>query len=309
MSEFRHHQPRLLAIDDSILIHRLMKEHLRHEDVELHGAMAGGEGVELAATLRPDCILLDLDLPDISGFDVLRALHAQSSTRDIPVIVVSCHDQTADKVRALDLGAIDFVSKPFQVAELKARVRSAVRQHRLITMLSQRARIDGMTGLWNRAYFDERLAQEVQEARRHGGSVALVMADLDHFKSVNDTWGHPFGDRVIEVFAEILATRRDHDIACRYGGEEFAVIMPRATRRDAAIVAERWRAQLESRHWDRAPNQRITASFGVADLDTAQDGSPLAIVKSADEALYASKEGGRNRVTQAPQHGHWKLSA
>lgn len=286
-----------------------MKEHLRHEGVELHGAMTGAEGVELAETLEPECILLDLDLPDMTGFDVLRALHARSNTHDIPVIVVSCHDQTADKVRALDLGAIDFVSKPFQVAELKARVRSAVRQRRLITMLSQRARIDGMTGLWNRAYFEERLAQEVQEASRHGGSVALVLADLDHFKHINDTYGHPFGDHVLEVFAEILSGRRDHDVACRYGGEEFAVIMPRATREEAAIVAERWRKRLESRTWDRAPSERITASFGVADLDSAKDGSPLAIVKSADEALYASKEGGRNRVTQSPYHGAWKISA
>src|SRR5690606_10064931 len=141
---------------------------------------------------------------DISGFEVIRRLRAESSTQDIPVIVVSCNDRTDDKVRALDLGAIDFVSKPFDVAELKARVRSAVRTRQLITLLSEQTRIDAMTGLWNRAYFDERLRQAVQEASRRGTNVALILTDIDHFKGVNDSLGHPFGDTVLEIFAEIL---------------------------------------------------------------------------------------------------------
>ncbi len=301
MRTVRHHDPRLLAIDDSILIHRLMKQHLRCERVELHGAMKGEDGVGLAVSLQPDCILLDLDLPDISGFEVIRRLRAEGSTQDIPVIVVSCNDRTDDKVRALDLGAIDFVSKPFDVAELKARVRSAVRQRQLIKLLSERARIDAMTGLWNRAYFDERLRQAVQEASRRGSNVALILTDIDHFKRVNDSLGHPFGDTVLEIFAEILNERRGEDIACRYGGEEFAVIIPQGSRAEAMQVAERWRERLALLRWDRDPALRITASFGVADLRSLRQASAQELVESADQALYQSKQRGRNRVTVASE--------
>lgn len=300
MSDSRQHDPRLLAIDDSVLIHRLMKEHLRHERIELHCAITGVEGLELAESLQPDCILLDLGMPDLDGFAVLETLHSQPSTRDIPVIVVSCHDETDEKVRALDQGAVDFVTKPFHVAELKARVRSAIRQHRLIKLLSQRARIDAMTGLWNRAYFDERLNQEVQLAVRHDQNIALVLVDLDHFKHINDRYGHLYGDAILEVFAELLNERRGHDIACRYGGEEFAVIIPQGSCEDAARMSERWRARLESLRWDRDPELRVTASFGVTDLFRTGESLPMKLVESADRAMYQSKQDGRNRVTVAP---------
>lgn len=300
----KHHNqiPRLLAIDDSTLIHRLLKARLKHERLEIHHAMCGTEGLAKARSLLPDVILLDVSMPDMDGFQLLRELKADSITHDIPVIFVSGNVDTATKVRGLELGAIDFVTKPFDIAELKARVRSAVRIRSLIKMLAQRAQLDGLTGLWNRSYFNDRLSQEVADARRHGHALALMMCDLDHFKQINDTYGHPFGDHVLEEFADLLGHAREGDIACRYGGEEFALILPHTDADEAAQVAERLLAELERRLWMNHSKLIITASFGVTDLHLAAQPTPQALIESADKALYKAKET-RNTVCIARSTG------
>ena len=295
----QHHEqtnPRLLSIDDSVLIHRLLKERLKHEPLELHSAMSGQQGLAMAKSLQPDVILLDVNMNDMNGFEVLSALKEETDTHDIPVIFLSGSAETEDRVRGLDLGAIDFVMKPFDIAELKARIRAAVRITRLIRMLARRAQIDGMTELWNRAHFDERLESEFAEALRYDRNLALIMCDIDHFKSINDTHGHAFGDRVLEVFARILQEGRSSDIACRYGGEEFAVILPETNSHQAALSAERIRARLESLAWHGQRDVQITASFGVADRASSDAKDAAHLVASADEALYQAKEDGRNRV-------------
>jgi diguanylate cyclase (GGDEF)-like protein len=231
---------------------------------------------------------------------VLERLKSDANTHDIPVIVVSASCDTSSKIRAFDMGAIDFVTKPFDLGELKARVRSAVRLRLLISMLAQRAQIDGLTGLWNRAHFDQRLLDEIGAAQRHQGSLALILCDLDDFKRVNDTYGHPFGDQVLEEFASILGGGRSGDVACRYGGEEFAVILPRQTADDAAAVARRFLAELRARTWNRTEGLRITASFGVTDLTRVPEETVNALVHSADSALYSAKAQGKDRVVMAP---------
>jgi diguanylate cyclase (GGDEF)-like protein len=210
-----------------------------------------------------------------------------------------------DRVRALDLGAIDFVEKPFEVVELKARVRSALRVQHLVKMLAQRAQVDGLTGLWNRTYFDRRLLQECSEAQRHGRSVSLVMCDVDGFKRLNDERGHPFGDMVLERLSRILQGGRGSDVACRYGGEEFGIILPHTAGMEALEVAERYRRSFEVETWHGAPGKVITASFGVAEMAAA--GRPMSVadlVAAADAALYRAKLNGRNRVEAAfaPNH-------
>jgi diguanylate cyclase (GGDEF)-like protein len=231
---------------------------------------------------------------------VLSQLKADPVTHDIAVIFVSASNETMDRVRGLDLGAVDFVGKPFDVTELRARVRSALRMQRLLRMLSQRAQLDGLTGLWNRAYLDDRLRKEVAGALRHGTPISLILCDLDRFKSLNDTFGHPFGDEVLERAASILSSGRAQDVACRYGGEEFAVIVPAALAEEAAGVAERHRARIEQVAWNERPSVRISASFGVADL-TCLDGEPTPekLIAAADAALYRAKTTGRNRVVVA----------
>lgn len=309
MAQHQHHIPRLLAIDDSSLIHRLLKTRLKHERLEIHHAECGKDGLAMAKALLPDVILLDVDMPDMDGFELLRELKADNITHDIPVIFVSGTVDTTSKVRGLETGAIDFIAKPFDIAELKARVRSAVRIRSLIKMLAQRAQLDGLTGLWNRAYFDSRLTQELSEAQRHGSPLSLVMCDLDHFKELNDTYGHPFGDHVLEEFADLLNHGREGDIACRYGGEEFVVIMPHTAAPEAARVAERLRSELERRLWLNHNKLIVTASFGVSDLSLVGEQSVEALIASADRALYKAKEK-RNTVAIANGNGPaMKLSA
>lgn len=297
-------RPQLLAIDDSTLIHRLLKARLSSERLDIHTATSGQQGLEVARTLLPEVILLDIDMPDMDGFAVLIALKSDPATHDIPVIMVSGSCETDDKIRGIEMGAIDFVTKPFDVGELKARVRSALRIRLLIQMLAQRAQIDGLTGLWNRAYFDQRLEDEIAIAARSGTPLTLIMCDLDRFKSINDAHGHPFGDSVLEEFSRILAQGRAGDVACRYGGEEFAVILPRCDMSEALAAAERFRAAISQRTWGDVSTLRVTASFGVVDAAACGVASPRVMVQLADQALYAAKQNGRNRVEIAkpPEH-------
>lgn len=293
-------RPRVLAIDDSDLVHRLLRARLRHERIDLHSVHNAESGIKAARELQPDVILLDIDLEDLDGFEVLARLKADPRTRDLAVIFVSASAETMDRVRGLDLGAVDFIGKPFDVTELRARVRSALRTQRLLKMLSQRAQLDGLTGLWNRAHFDERLATEISGALRHGTPVSLILVDLDRFKNLNDTHGHPFGDEVLERAAATLSGGRAQDVACRYGGEEFAVILPGTEIEEAMEVAERHRSGVEIISWTSRPEVSITGSFGVADL-SCLPGPPTAdsLVEVADAALYRAKTEGRNRVVRA----------
>ena len=300
-ADLRQRVPRVLAIDDSELMHRLLRSRLQLEQVEIHCALSGEEGLRMAEELRPEVILLDIDLEGMDGFEVLQRLKEGTRTRDIAVIFISASCETMDRVRCLDLGAIDFIPKPFEMAELKARVRSAIRIQQLLRMLSQRAQLDGLTALWNRSYFDQRLAAEFAEARRHARPLSLVLCDIDHFKSVNDRFGHPFGDEVLALFASILSGGRASDIPCRYGGEEFGVILPATTTAEAVEVAERFRRAFEEHAWRRHPDLVLTASFGVADIGSIDPGgTPADLLARADAALYAAKRGGRNRVSSSP---------
>lgn len=289
--------PKVLAIDDSELIHRLLRVRLQHEQIELHGSMVAVRGLEMARELQPDVILLDIEMEGMDGFEVLQALKSDVDLQDIPVIFISATASMEDRVRALDLGAVDFVAKPFEVVELKARVRSALRVQHLVKMLAQKAQVDGLTGLWNRTYFDRRLAQEVSESIRHRRPLTLVMCDVDGFKKLNDERGHPFGDMVLERLAKILQSGRGSDIPCRYGGEEFGIILPNTSGSEALEVADRYRRAIELETWPSAVGKVITASFGIADISMLPGAQGVDdLIAAADSALYKAKLNGRNRV-------------
>ena len=289
--------PKVLAIDDSELIHRLLRVRLQHEQIELHGSMVAVRGLEMARELQPDVILLDIEMEGMDGFEVLQALKSDVDLQDIPVIFISATASMEDRVRALDLGAVDFVAKPFEVVELKARVRSALRVQHLVKMLAQKAQVDGLTGLWNRTYFDRRLAQEVSESIRHRRPLTLVMCDVDGFKKLNDERGHPFGDMVLERLAKILQSGRGSDIPCRYGGEEFGIILPNTSGSEALEVADRYRRAIELETWPSAIGKVITASFGIADISMLPGAQGVDdLIAAADSALYKAKLNGRNRV-------------
>lgn len=292
--------PRLLVIDDSELMHRLLKVRLQFERIQIETASSSEEGLNVVGTFEPDVILLDIDLgvgDPMDGFEILSELKSNPLTRDIAVIFISASTETMDRVRALELGAIDFIGKPFEVVELKARIRSALRVRSVVRMLAQKAKIDGLTGLWNRAYFDARMEEEITAAGRHGRPLSLIMCDLDNFKALNDKHGHPFGDQVLERFAQLLGAGRTSDVACRYGGEEFALILPDTDREQALQAAERARRAIELECWPDHPGLVVTASFGISQYRVDLDENSM--VKAADQALYRAKKLGRNRMEHA----------
>ncbi len=290
-------QPTVLLIDPAPGVHRMLAMRLHDDDTALVGAMTGEEGLEIARSHQPSAILLELTLPGQDGFSILRELKSDPATMHAPVIFLTTSEHSEDKVRAFELGATDYVCKPFNMSELLARIASALRTRRLMYMLEQRAQIDGLTGLWNRAYFNEKLAAELSHMQRTGESLALALCDLDDFKNINDTYGHPFGDTVIRSFSDLLAhTLRSYDVACRYGGEEFALILPSSTISEAIIACERMRKTFETHLWPGHPELKITASFGVADCGLSSMTNPASWIEAADISLYSAKEAGRNRV-------------
>jgi diguanylate cyclase (GGDEF)-like protein len=299
-------KPVVLLIDDDADVHRLVKARLRHEAVELQTASSGPEGLEHCRKSPPSAVLLDLDMPVMDGFSVLRSLKNDRITDNVPVIVISGMNDCGDKVTAFDLGAADYVVKPFDFAELRARLRAALRMNRLLKLLADRAELDGLTGLSNRASFDRRFAAEVAENERYGRPLTLAMLDIDFFKKVNDQFGHQGGDEVLTVFASLVQRMcRASDVPCRFGGEEFALILTETGPQDALVLLDRIRIALQDTVFPRHPEHRVTVSAGVAGF-TASPSAGKGVaewIAAADKALYAAKHGGRNRIVLAEGMG------
>jgi diguanylate cyclase (GGDEF)-like protein len=256
-------------------------------------------------------------LPDMDGLEVLRIVKARPEDQFIPVIILSVKSDLDSKVAGLRIGADDFLAKPFAEAEILARCAAMLRikhlQERLREMqrkLEEQSITDALTGLKNRRFFDERLHEEFRRAQRYGDYLSLVMIDLDHFKDVNDRYGHPGGDAVLrEAAALIRASIRDPDICARYGGEEFAIILPKTHLTGALVVAERVWRELGAKEYlvpqgasaspepDGAPRAvRVTASFGLAFYPSKDISSSELLVRYADQALYQAKKAGRNQI-------------
>jgi len=272
---------------------------LAREDVDIICADGGEAGLEAARSVRPDLILLDVDMPDISGFDVCRILKTDPEIRMIPVIFLSASHEIQNKIKGLDLGAVDYVTKPFDAFELQARVRAALRTKRLQDLLIKRSQIDPLTELSNRGALIDRLQKEWARKQRHGYALAFIMCDLDRFKRINDEHGHGVGDKVLcQVARVITAYCRASDFPARYGGEEFAVVVSDEYAEGAANLAERCRRGIGGIRLGIDGNIiRITASFGVADAQGLT--SAEALIEQADEAMYRAKDAGRNCVELA----------
>jgi two-component system, cell cycle response regulator len=297
----------LLVIDDSVDTHRLLDVRLRPEEVVIYHALSADEGLGKARELKPDLILLDVDLPVMSGFEVCQSLKRDPALAEIPVIFLTGATDIHTKVQGLELGAVDYVVKPFDPAELRARVRAALRTKRYHDLLSARANVDGLTGIWNRSYFNQRFGEEMAAAKRYRRLVSLVMLDLDHFKAHNDAFGHPFGDRILQVVGDILHSAvRTTDAPCRFGGEEFALILTETPGEGARLIAERIRQRIAATVF--RPKDAIvpvTASFGAVCSEAlgSESVSAVRMIRAADDALYRAKSEGRNRVCFATLAG------
>jgi diguanylate cyclase (GGDEF)-like protein len=297
-------QQTVLIIDDAEEVHALLDVRLRGEALRLYHAESPERGLDMAVELQPDLILLDVDMPQLSGFEVCQRLKADPSTAHIPVVFLTGSGDITTKVRGFDLGAVDYVTKPFDPVELRARVRSTLRTKRYLDLLSARAQVDGLTGLKNRAYFEQRISEEVAAAMRYGREVCLVMVDVDHFKNLNDSFGHPFGDLVLQRIGELLTgCSRVTDAACRFGGEEFALVLTETDSDGAMVLAERLRQEIKALAFtSRGQNVSVTASFGVCSARALLEAKKLdvrTLVEAADHALYSAKRSGRDQVALA----------
>ncbi len=292
---------KVLLIDDSPTIHRVVRTRIEDLGVDILDAFTGDEGFAGAGADQPDLILLDVDLEGESGFDLCARLKQDPATVHIPVIFISGAEDTFNKVKAFDLGAVDFVIKPFDPAELRARVRAALKTKELMDMLTTQAQLDGLTGLHNRGYFDKRLMQEISAGRRYGRSVGLLMMDVDHFKRINDQFGHPKGDEVLRKLADLVRTVvRESDIACRYGGEEMAVILAESSPGDSYHAGLRLLEEIrQSPDITALIGRPVTVSIGAACATPEKAMTPDALLREADGALYRAKKAGRNRVATA----------
>ncbi|PYG02876.1 response regulator receiver modulated diguanylate cyclase [Thioalkalivibrio sp. ALE21] len=297
-------KPTLLLVDDEPTNIQALG-HLLKDDYRIRVANNGEKALALAAEgapERPDLILLDIQMPGIDGYEVCRRLKEDPHTSDIAIIFVTALDDARDEEHGLNLGAVDYIARPFNPAIVRARVNTHVKLKRRTDLLEQYAMLDGLTGIHNRRYFDEHLDRETRRSQREGEPLSLIMLDIDHFKGFNDHYGHGAGDRCLQKVAETLARtlNRPGDTLCRYGGEEFVALLPGTPTSGALEVAERLRSAVEERalaHEHSSAGPVVTVSLGAATFDPA--GEPGADMESllarADAALYRAKNAGRNR--------------
>jgi diguanylate cyclase (GGDEF)-like protein len=304
-------RPRILVVDDSRTQLDWLVQVLEREGYDVRTAVDGKDAIRKVRTEPPDLVLLDLILPDMDGLEVVRLIKARKDEDFIPVIILSTRSDLDSKVIGLRLGADDYLAKPFAEAEILARATAMLRIKSLEVQLrraqkelEERSITDGLTGLKNRRFFDERIVEEYRRAQRYSDPVSLMMIDLDHFKEVNDRHGHLVGDLVLRRAAQVIrGSIRDPDICARYGGEEFAVILPKTHVSGALVVAERvWRALGAKVHDvpEGAPGGpsevHVTASIGIAFYPSKDIGSAELLLRYADEALYQAKKAGRNTI-------------
>lgn len=294
-------RPLLLVADDEPDARDVLAQVLAPE-YDVLAAADGQQAVDLARSERPDVVLLDLNMPRLDGFQALERLRADPSTTDIPVIFVSARSDDAVKVRSLDLGAVDYLQKPFSERELRARVERTLRMVRSQLALRELAQTDALTGLANLRAFRARVEEEVKRARRYRTPLTCVMADMDQLKPVNDGLGHAAGDRAIAAVAAVIREElRETDFGARYGGDEFVILLPHTDAEEGRVFAERACARLRETALEIAGRHvHLGASFGVASLtgEEDEDGAE-ALVRAADAALYTAKRAGRGRVEVA----------
>jgi two-component system, cell cycle response regulator len=311
------HDSRILVVDDHPDNLEIINARLSSRGYQVQTATNGQEALDLVRADPPHLILLDVMMPLLDGYEVSRQIKRDPGLPYVPIILVTARDSTEDKVEGLDAGADDYLTKPINFPELEARVRSMLRIKKLQDELDLKNRelevanrklrklsiTDGLTGLFNHRHVHEQLLEEFERSRRSDDPMAVVMMDLDRFKQVNDTYGHPTGDVILYETAQILKdTAREIDMVGRYGGEEFMAILPGTDESEAVRFAERVRERVHEHVFrDEATEVRMTTSAGVASFPGTGIATPDDLIKQADQALYHAKANGRNRVVPSSE--------
>ncbi|HAT30020.1 MAG TPA: diguanylate cyclase response regulator [Janthinobacterium sp.] len=293
----------ILIIDDSVDAIRLLSGMLKDQGSMLF-ATSGAAGIELARQRRPQLILLDVEMQVMDGYEVCRRLKADSELQDCAIIFVTAHSTMESEIAALDAGAVDFITKPLNAPVVRARVRTQLKLQRATAALTRLANKDGLTGLFNRRYFDEQLEREFLRHKRQALPLSLAFIDIDCFKAYNDHYGHQRGDACLRIVAEAIAaaTQRPAEIVARYGGEEFVVVLPYTTAQEAAKYGAHLClhiAALALPHGHSPVAPHITISVGIASDVPADGHSAHTLLADADRALYLAKAGGRDRAVSA----------
>jgi diguanylate cyclase (GGDEF)-like protein len=298
-----HTIPKLLVVDDQPINIQVMHQ-IFAANFQIFMATSGPQALAICKDNPPDLVLLDIVMPGMDGFEVCTQLQADPATRNIPVIFVTGHTDAAQETHGLEVGAVDFISKPVNPAVVRARVKTHLTLKLQSDVMRKLVFLDGLTGVYNRRFFDQQLAMEMARSVRNASPLALILLDVDFFKRFNDHYGHQSGDDCLRQIALTLkeGLRRPADLVARYGGEEFACILPETAFEDAMVIA----GELEQRvrgidipHANSDAARVVTISLGVAGrgVNASIDGSNL--LAEADKQLYKAKNSGRGRVCGA----------
>lgn len=304
---------KVLLVEDDPVQANATKRILQDSGYEVIWSQDGVNAIKTVKMTKPDIILLDVVLPGLDGYEVCRWLKLDESAKGIPVIMLTVKKELADKISGLHIGADDYLPKPYNELELNARIYASLRTkalqdelrmknkqlEELLGRVEYMAITDALTGLYNRRRFHAVLLKEFERSKRYGTPFSLIMLDIDHFKEVNDDYGHNAGDTVLKEVSNILVKSiREIDTASRFGGEEFMVVLPNTEKENARIVAERMRVGIEL-HRLQEVDRMITVSIGVAGLPDPGIANEDKLIRCADYALYCAKQNGRNRIETA----------
>ena len=297
MNEDEKHS--ILVVDDERANIRALS-HVLLPEYTVFMAKDGHTALEMAKNVLPDLILLDIIMPDMSGYDVITELKSYNLTMDIPVIFITGLGGVADEERGFLLGAVDYITKPFNNTIVRVRVRQHLQTLRQLRMIKRLGILDPLTDIPNRRGFDDRLEIEWNRAIRDSCPISLLMIDVDQFKKYNDTYGHPQGDVLLQAVAKVFrqSMARATDFIARWGGEEFAVLLPGTDLDGALKIAEQIRVNVENTKVPCADGSetRITVSIGVNTLTPTPGKSHDDFIYGADKALYSAKKSGRNKI-------------
>jgi len=310
MNKYMH----VLIVDDNPQNLKILGNVLKENtDYRLAFALNGEEALEYISKSVPDMILLDVMMPGLDGFQVCEKIKEIEETKDIPVIFITAKSEPEDIVKGFNAGGVDYVTKPFNEAELLVRINTHMELKRSRDMLEEKNRelleaydkiellalTDTLTGMPNRRNITNLMAKEVSRCLRNGGNFSLIMCDIDFFKKVNDTYGHDTGDYVLKRVSTIIQEKlRQQDVVARWGGEEFLVMLPETGIEDGFLTAEKLRVALENETMEFGGHSfSITMTFGVAVFE--KDLGIEKSIKKADDALYQGKQTGRNKVVKA----------